>query len=96
MPQISSLKIVCVLWADHSTFSEVRWRSFEDVSNLHPCLVTTVGFLIKEAPDHIIVQSTMAVGDLQGAHETLILRGTIQSITRMGFGPKVMNKWRGK
>lgn len=87
--------MVHVVWDDHSTFHEVCWRSLDAVRDLKPVEVVTIGFLIKEAHDHIVVQSTMATDDLQGAHETLILRGTIKSIVRLGFGARVANRLKG-
>jgi hypothetical protein len=63
-------------WLDHCTYSESRWRTEEEVTDLEPIRVLTLGFVIGETKNAVKVVSTGAEnGHLSG--DFLILKKAI-------------------
>ena len=59
-------KLYLITWLDHVTFELNSWRSEEDLDDLQPLEVITIGWLMKEEKDHIIVAGTIGShGNLQ-------------------------------
>lgn len=51
--------IEAIEWWDHSGFTENRWRSKETAGELVPCRILTVGVLLREDKDVVILASTV-------------------------------------
>ena len=73
--------VVHVLWDDAE--SKVTWQEVPNVP-LKPTLATTIGFLIKDEPEHILVADTYAIdsdtGSIEISNTTKIPRGMIKEI----------------
>jgi hypothetical protein len=52
-------KLEYIKWMDHSGFSESRWRAIEEVQDLNPIMMHTVGWVIYEDKDKLVTVSTM-------------------------------------
>lgn len=49
------MKAIFVLWQDHHSFDRNVWHDPEDLDDIKPLEVKTLGWLIKENKDHVIV-----------------------------------------
>lgn len=76
------MKLLKITWLDHCKYSNTKWRSKEELSDLTPLIVTTLGWVIKETNDYYILASTKAKG---GSYEGefLILKGTIKKVKEL-------------
>jgi hypothetical protein len=82
--------LVIVEWVDHASYSQMTWRplrstSESDALDLTPFEVTSVGYIVKDEPDHIVVRPTMCP-DGKGLGEMMLLRGSIRSIRKLHVG----------
>ncbi len=67
-----------VSWYDHCTYSESSWRDMEEVRELKPLLVNTLGYLISEDELSITLLSSLQDDQDKGLGEFVILKGTIK------------------
>lgn len=79
------MKIVEIKWLDHASYYENTWRSHEELLDLDPPLVSTVGFLIEERENAYIVAGTMGkldnpLEDRNFGGEMCILKGTVEEM----------------
>ena len=69
-----------ITWLDHCTDSERGWQSLENILKLEPVVIDTVGWVVKETDDYLVmVASLQNVGenaDVQG--EMLVLKSCIK------------------
>ena len=72
-------------WLDHCSTPNRHWVSMEDVLGLSPVIVHTVGWVVKETDDYLIVVATMqqvdegADASSQDVHcEMLIVKSCIK------------------
>lgn len=76
-----------VEWWDHSSFKENCWRPIDEINDLDPVTIRTVGWLTKETEDYIILTSTLArpqEGYTQnGEHSMCILKGVMKDRRRI-------------
>jgi len=57
-PEITDeFPIVIVKW--HDSFIEADWKLIEDDKEIDPATITTVGFLIHDGDDHIMVAGSL-------------------------------------
>ena len=69
-----TLDIVIVKWEDHHSTN--GWQDISDISE-EPLINTSVGFLVKETPNHIILAQSL-VGDGEQCGDIIsILKKTI-------------------
>ena len=72
-----------VEWKDHTRFWQTQWRDVEEVRELLiPSVVVSLGKLIANEPEYLILAGTWDNEDDQGdcMLEMLILKGTLQSV----------------
>lgn len=69
----------CIEWVDHSNFARSIWRPLEDIRDLTPFEVISVGFTIKETSKYIIIVSHLSDEDNSATGEMCILKATIKS-----------------
>ena len=75
-------------WLDHATYSKSEWRSSDEIKNLSPIHVVTLGFVVAEDKTCIKVASTVS-DEGHYASEFLILKKVI--IRRK----QIKNPWKG-
>lgn len=82
------LKIIEIEWLDHASYLEAIWRTHEELLDLVPPRVKTLGYLIEEREDAYIIAST--VGKLDDpmeersfCGEMCILKGTVLKIKEL-------------
>ena len=75
-------------WLDHCTFTDSKWRSPEEINSLTPVKVVTLGFVVSETKDALLVVGTAADNEAL-ANEFLILK---KAIARR---KKIKNPWKG-
>jgi hypothetical protein len=72
-----------VTWLDHTTYGSSSWRLTRTVKKeLTPIEIQTVGVLIKETKDYLLLSSTLTE-DGDSRNEMLVLKGTILKIERL-------------
>ena len=77
------LKLVLVEWYDHCSFTTATWRSKEEYDSLNPPLCKTVGWVLKEDKQMMILVSTWQESeefDDQFVGDMAILKGVIKSV----------------
>lgn len=75
------MKLVYVEWVDHCSFTVAQWRTKEEYNVLEPPLCKTVGWILKEDKDMMIVVQTHQEHeelDDQFVGEMCILKGCIK------------------
>lgn len=70
-------KLNVIDWLDHSSFNRAKWRTFDEASDLGPIGVHTVGWVIKETKEYLIVASTLT-DDETLMNEFCILKSCIK------------------
>jgi len=71
--------LVKVIWDDACNRSDIGWNDADDVEIKHQ-LVMTVGFMVKETPEHIIICSTKDMGSDNVNGHFQIPKGMVKSI----------------
>jgi len=56
-------KIVCVEWIDSAEYEDAEWKSEEEVKELKPMLVKSVGILVNEDNIYITLASSINNAD---------------------------------
>lgn len=51
-------ELVYIQWKDHVSFTTSTWRTEEDYEDLGPALCETVGWIMKETDDYLIIVNT--------------------------------------
>lgn len=72
-----------VLWTDISG-QERPWLSYEEAIGLEPILMKTVGYIIHEDDEKVVVCSTMATDEEHYGNVNAIPRGVIIAIGDIG------------
>ena len=76
------MKLVKVKWLDHAAFHFTQWREEEAFEELTPVTVETVGWILRDAEDHIVLVATVANnGSFSG--DFLILKNCILDMKEM-------------
>lgn len=52
-------KLEYIKWLDHSGFGTAKWRPIEEVQDLQPIVMHTVGWTVYEDKDKLITVSTI-------------------------------------
>jgi hypothetical protein len=76
------MKVVLVEWLDAYTHDS-GWKSIKSVKKQGPVLVRTVGFLVKEAEDHVTVAASHVPHDDHCDGDVIVPRGMIKSIVEL-------------
>ena len=67
---------VVIVWIDHVSYTESLWRSFDEMKELRPMEVKSVGYILSETPEYIILASHVTNSDT-GMGELLIVKDNI-------------------
>jgi hypothetical protein len=76
------MKMVLVEWLDAYTHDS-GWKSIKSVRKQGPVLVRSIGFLVKEADDHVTVAASHVPLDDHCDGDCVIPRGMIKSIVEL-------------
>ncbi len=52
------MQATLIEWLDHSSFSLNHWRDLAELQDLAPKPCTTIGFIVHETKDHLVVAGT--------------------------------------
>lgn len=74
-------------WLDHCTYDKSEWRSEEEVGKLEPIKVITLGFLVKETKESVILASTGTIDGHLGQEFLILKRGIVRR-------QKVKSPWK--
>jgi hypothetical protein len=74
-------KLLLITWLDHTTFPDNIWRTKKQMNALSPSEMRTVGWLLKETEDYIIVVSTKNCDTYTG--EFCIVKSTIRGVQEL-------------
>lgn len=67
-----------VEWLDHASYTEATWRSQEELEELGPILIKSIGYVKHETDQHIILASHCGEND-KSLGEMCILKSTIMA-----------------
>ena len=70
-------RLEAIRWADHCALSDSGWKSPEDVNAMEPTTIVSVGFVAKEAPDHIVLIATVTDSGHSMTGEICIVKSAI-------------------
>lgn len=70
-------KLLFVRWQDHHTFHENKWRDIDEFEEVPVYEVQSIGWLVKENKNHLIVAAHCAFDVDQITGEMMILKKTI-------------------
>ena len=71
------MKLVYIEWLDHCSFGSGCWNTKESCENMEPILAKTIGWLVKETDEHLVVVSTTLSDNYYGG-DSLILKSCIK------------------
>lgn len=76
-------KMVLVDWVDSTSFNAQRWRDREESKQLTPAKIQSVGFVLAESKEHIVLTGSLdgEEGHASGCHT--IPRGCITRMRRL-------------
>lgn len=80
------MKMVLVEWLDAYTHDS-GWKSLKSLRKQEPVLVRTVGFLVKEAADHITVAASHVPHDDHADGDVIVPRGMVTAIHELQVKP---------
>jgi len=79
MPKQNSQRCVAIVWTDINSF-DGAWLELEESKKLQPVQMETIGWIVNETKDHVVIVSTLeAKGSLAGSTNA-IPRGIIKKI----------------
>ena len=67
---------VVIVWIDHVSYTKSLWRSFDEMKELRPMEVKSVGYILSETPEYIILASHVTDSNT-GMGELLIIKANI-------------------
>lgn len=74
--------LIYVEWIDHVTFVNNSWRRIDEIADLEPSIVETVGWVVSETKKKLVVVATRAEhNDATG--EFCIIKGCILKRKRL-------------
>lgn len=82
-----------VVWDDAE--SEVSWQE-EPLQPLEPCLCTSIGFLVRDEPDRILIADSYFPGTRTISNTIKIPRGMIREMYEVTISKKTVRKQRVK
>ena len=73
-----------IKWKDHCSFSDAGWRSEEQLKELQPTTILSVGFVIYETPKYLLLAATASdqgnfCSDLCIIKSTIVKRWRLKS-----------------
>jgi hypothetical protein len=77
MPVFPELQLEYIKWLDHTAWETAIWNDINKLEELEPVLVYSIGWVIKETPEYIIIVSTIQPDNDIVHSEFLILKGAI-------------------
>ena len=75
------LQLEYIKWLDHTAWETAIWNDIDELEELEPVIVHSVGWVIKETPEYIIIVSTIQPENDIVHSEFLILKGAITERT---------------
>lgn len=51
-------ELVLLKWLDHSTFKKAEWHEFDQATELSPVTFWSVGWIIREESDYVVLANT--------------------------------------
>lgn len=85
---VQSYPLVLVEWLDAYT-QDSGWKSIKSLRKAAPVLVRTVGFLVKDAPDHVTVAASHVPVDEHCDGDCVIPKGMIKRQVLLVEAPAV-------
>lgn len=76
------LKVEIITWLDHCSWTTTEWSKLEDTQDLVPLKVTSIGQVVKETKDHLVIVSTLTEGGHTNG-EMCIIKGCIVKRTKL-------------
>lgn len=77
------MRVVAVRWRDHSSMSpRGRWTSAEEVRELMPAVGLSVGAVLVDMPDRLVIAAHMVETDIGG--DLCLPRENIISVQELG------------
>jgi hypothetical protein len=70
-----SLEIIT--WYDHSTYLESYWRSFEDFTEMTLLQMASIGWVVYEDKQTVVLVSTVCKANQRGLGEVQIIKSAI-------------------
>jgi hypothetical protein len=70
-------RLEAIRWLDHCSYSDSGWKSAEDIANLTPSPMVTVGYVAKETKDHVVMVGTLSGSGHTAAGEICLIKSAI-------------------
>lgn len=77
MAKPKARRLEAIAWRDHCSYSASGWKSLGDINELAPMTIITVGFVVKETPDHVNLCCSIDAKDYVFAGDFCIIKSTI-------------------
>jgi len=77
MPVFPELQLEYIKWLDHTAWDKAEWNDIDELEELKPVLVYSVGWVAKETNEYIVIVSTIQPDNDITHSEFLILKGVI-------------------
>jgi hypothetical protein len=79
MKKLKLNRLYIIEWVDHATFSDNIWRSREELGTLKPVPICSVGFIMHDREDHLVLCSTYS-SDKTMCNEFCIIKSCIVKV----------------
>ena len=76
---------VIIDWFDHCSYHTNTWTAKSVIYNNTPILITTIGFIINDSKDSLVIASTIDHEDHCMKGDLCIIKATIKSIKKLPF-----------
>lgn len=71
-------KLLYVLWEDACSMSGGGWHSMEDLENMSPLPIHTIGWLVKETKTYLVLASHLDGGGFTGSGDLCVPKAWIK------------------
>ena len=90
------MQLEIIEWYDHWGRTEGGWMALEELGEPKPCIMRSVGWVIKETKDCILLSPDLDDGDHDGFiksnHEQCILKCAVLKRTRLSLPKQVKSR----
>jgi hypothetical protein len=72
---------VAITWTDHCHISPGGWVGLDELDDVTPCPVVSVGILLRKTPDLLVIAQSVTDGNATGVF--VILRSCVKKVKRL-------------
>lgn len=71
-------RLEIIQWADHCSYSRAGWKDFDDLKELTPAVMHSVGWVVQEDNKKLVIMTHTSRENGNGTGEMCIIKSTVQ------------------